>query len=77
MHAKFQVAGFQTKRDMIYVDFVCLFTGPGDWWFLVRKSSDFHIKYMLPTFSYFTKVLCIRGMWVTQTPDFTRHYLLR
>ena len=24
---------------------------------------------MLPTFSYFTKVLCIRGMWVIYSPD--------
>ena len=36
---------------------------------LVMKISDPSIKishqiYMLPTFLYFNKVLCIRGMWV-------------
>ena len=54
-----------------------LFTGPVDfsWWFLasdgsvklVRKITGyyltFHIKYMLPTFSYFNKVLCILVIW--------------
>ena len=43
------------------------------WWFLVSDGCEilasveqlnFHLKHMLPTFSYFNKVLCIRGMWV-------------
>ena len=67
----FQVAGFQNKRDIRHrsPDFVCLFTG----WFLASDGSEIqasmeqlklHLKHMLPTFSYFNKVLCIRGMWV-------------
>ena len=43
------------------------------WWFLGSDGSEilasveqlnFHLKHMLPTFSYFNKIICIRGMWV-------------
>ena len=27
-------------------------------------QSKLHLRYMLPTFSYFNKVICIRGMWL-------------
>ena len=30
----------------------------------IQASVELHLKYMLPTFSYFDKDLCIRGMWV-------------
>ena len=80
MHAKFQVTGFQNKRDIRhrFLDFVCLFLlghllVQVTWWIFASDGSEIqasmeqlklHLKHMLPTFSYFNKVLCIRGMWV-------------
>ena len=53
------------------------------WWFLASDGSEIqvsvgqlkhHLKCMLPTFSYFNKVLWICGMWVCYIPVHIRHY---
>ena len=65
MHAKFQFVIFTQRLG----DFLPLTATK---FRLVWKSSDLSMKtylkymymYILPTFSYFNKVFCIRGMWV-------------
>ena len=64
MHAKFQFVIFTQRLG----DFLPLTATK---FRLVWKSSDLSMKtylkymymYILPTFSYFNKVFCIRGMW--------------
>ena len=80
----FKSQGFKIKEIYVIVLSILSVYLPVqvNWWFLASDGSEIqasveelklHLKFMLPTFSYFNKVLCIRGMWVSY---FSIHKLL-
>ena len=66
MHAKFQTAGFQTKRDVCHrsLDFVCLFLlghllVQVIWWFLaVGSTTQASVEDFKPINENFTSNIC-------------------